>query len=81
MINFLARCKTKPYQKSDGKNFCGYALKASLNWQQASDYCKISGGRLPEVYNLKDNLGIVQQKVIAKYIFLGHFPKILAVQA
>ena len=60
---FLARCKTKPYQKSNGKNFCGYAVKVALNWQQAFDYCKISGGRLPEVYNLKDNVNILQQKV------------------
>ena len=71
---FLARCKTKPYQKSNGKNFCGYAVKVALNWQQAFDYCKISGGRLPEVYNLKDNVNILQQKVNTGPCFIKKFP-------
>jgi len=58
-----APCESKAYQKSDGKFYCGFTIKAYLNWYQAADACKTRGGRLPEVYSFEDNLSIMQQKV------------------
>ena len=69
-LAFSAPCETKPYLKSDGKYFCGFTVKSSLNWQQADDACKTRGGRLPEVYNFNDNVDIMKQRVSSRRQYL-----------
>ena len=63
LFYFAAPCETKPYRKSDGKYFCGFTVKANLNWKQADDACKTKGGRLPEIYSISDNSDINKQRV------------------
>ena len=67
---FLAACATSAYKKSDGKYYCGFTIKDSLNWFQAIDACKLRGGKLPEFSSFSENLEVLKLKVSVK-LFLG----------
>lgn len=56
-------CKTNVYQKPDGKYYCGFTVKDSLNWYQADEACKQRGGKLPEIYSTTENSEILKLKV------------------
>jgi hypothetical protein len=56
-------CSTPTYQKANGDYYCAFAIRDVLNWFQADDACQSKGGRLPEIYTLKENMDILKLKV------------------
>jgi hypothetical protein len=38
-------------------------LKEGLTWNQADEACRMSGGRLPEITSIKENIDILKLRV------------------